>query len=263
MLRPISPNTKAQYERALERGVTDSEAGRKLLRAALRRRAVEQGTDPEQAIQGVPPPQYQIKRVREFLSEADARKYEDAARELPAGKRAIALLPLALGLRAATLLELERADIERAVDPAHPRYGLLKVLLKRGKEKLKGCQKAESLLGELLQVPGAPGRQRLGAPMRRPAKWKHVGEILSPGKTITQYHLLHDLVRGLGRSIGLPDLSPHDLRHAFASRMLRDGATRGVTIADVQEALDHESAQTTLIYLHADPARAGQFMRQF
>jgi integrase/recombinase XerD len=259
MLRPISPNTRAQYDAAIARGVPESEAGRRLLRAALRRRAIEEGADPEEAISAVPPPAYQIKRVREFLGEADAQRYEEAARQLPPGRRALALLPLALGLRAATILELERRDVQRATDPANDRYGLLEVLLKRGKEKLKACAHAEGLLGELLETPAAPGRQRLGAKVVRRASWARVGEILSPGKTITQYHMLHDLVRSVGESAGIQGLSPHDLRHAFASRMLRDGAT----IADVQEALDHESPGTTLIYLHGDPERIGKFMRQF
>lgn len=259
MLRPISPNTKAQYDAALARGVDTTEAGRKLLRAALRRQALEAGLDPALAVSSVPPPEYQIKRAREFISEAQATSYEEAARELPPGWRAIALLPLALGLRAATILGLERQAVEHAVDTAHPRYGKLKVLLKRGKEKLKPCGTAEGLLQELLEAPAALPRYRLGDKPKKPGRWARVGEILSAGKVITQYHVLHGLIRGLGESIGVDDLSPHDLRHAFASRLLRDGAS----IADVQEALDHESSQTTLIYLHGDAERAAQFMRRF
>lgn len=254
MLRPISPNTQAQYAAALARGVSSSEGSRKLLRAALKRQALEQGQDPEAAASAVPPPSYQIKRVREFLSETGAQAYEGAASTLPAGRRALALLPLALGLRAATLLGLERSDVERAT-----KEGLLKILLKRGKEDLISSKGATALLAELLEAPAAQGRQLIGDRVPRRTPWRKAGEILSPGRQITQYHLLHDLVRGVGKVAGLKDLSPHDLRHAFASRMLRDGAT----IADIQRALGHESAQTTLIYVHADPSRAGQFMRQF
>lgn len=252
-LRPLSPNTRAQYEKALGRGVTDSEAGRRLLRAALRRQALEQGNDPEVAIKAVPPPEYQIKRIREFLSEADARAYEAAARGLPPGRRALALLPLALGLRASSLLGLARKDVERAAGD-----GQLKVLLKRGKEAFVAARGAAGLLAELLEVPAARGRVRLGE-KRAPRRWSVVGEILSPGKAISQYHELRNLVEGVGRAAGLRGLSPHDLRHAFASRMLRDGAT----IADVQRALGHESPQTTMIYIHSDPEQLARFMRQF
>jgi integrase/recombinase XerD len=260
VLRPISPNTQAQYAKALARGVSDSEASRKLLRAALKRQAQERGEDPAYAAAVVPPPTYQIKRVREFLPEADALAYEAVARQLPPGLRELALLPLALGLRASSALGLKRVDVGHAVDSEHARAGLLLVLLKRGKEDLIDCRKALGLLEALLAVPKARGRVRLGAPAARAARWEQLGEILSPASPITQYHLFHDLVRSTGRAAELAeDISPHDLRHAFASRMLRDGAT----IADIQKALGHESPQTTLIYLHADRSRVGQFMRQF
>lgn len=252
MLRPLSPNTEAQYKAAIERGLSDSEASRKLLRAALKRQALELGQDPEIAIQDVPPRKYEVRRIREFMSEDHANAYEAAARRLIPGRRAMALLPLALGLRASSLLGLERKNVERGAET-----GALKVLLKRGKEDLIPCAKAQRLLGELLEVPAAQTR---AIKAQRPHAWKIVGEILSPGKPNSQYRILHDLVQGLGREIGIQDLSPHDLRHAFASRMMREP---GATIADVQRALGHESMQTTLIYLHADRTRVGQFMREF
>jgi integrase/recombinase XerD len=263
VLRPLSPNTRAQYEKALERGVTNSEAGRRLLRAALRRQALEEGVDPEVAIRGVPPPAYAIKHVREFLSESDTQRYEGAARELPPGRRALALLPLALGLRASSVISLKRRDVERALAPDDSRAGQLLVLVKRGKESLKPIGRVRSLLEELLGAPAAPGRRRLTEPRKGSRRWETAGEILSAGSQISQYHALRDLVEATGRSVGLKDLSPHDLRHAFASRMLRDGATLGVTIADVQRALDHESLQTTMIYVHSDPEQMARFMRQF
>lgn len=254
MLRPLSPNTEAQYRKALGRGISGSESSRRLLRAALRRQALELGEDPERAIAGVPPPSYQIRRIREFLSEEDAVKYEAAARELEPGKRALTLLPLALGLRASTALDLDRKDVERATGT-----GKLKVLLKRGKEALLAANGTQELLSELLSVPAAPGRQSIAEQRKRPRQWLKVGEILSPKAHITQYHILHGLVRAVGQRAGIGEISPHDLRHAFASRMLRDGAT----VADIQYALGHESPQTTMIYLHADPGRMSQFMRQF
>lgn len=255
MLRPLSPNTKEQYAKALARGLSDSESSRKLLRAALKRQALEQGVDPQVALAQVPAPAYLIKRVHQFMNEAEALAYEQAAQELAPGRRALALLPLALGLRASTLLELERQNVERGA-----RDGALKLLLKRGKEALIDCRGAHTLLEELLSVPSAPGRQTIKEKRTTGRRaWKAVGEILSPGKRITQYHLLHDLVRGVGARAGIPELHPHALRHAFASRMLRDGAT----VADIQYALGHESPQTTMIYIHGDPSRLGKFMRQF
>ena len=62
------------------------------------------------------------------------------------------------------------------------------------------------------------------------------------------------MVKGYAHKAGIDDLTPHGLRHYFATRLLELGAD----IRKVQELLDHADISTTAIYLDVIP----QHLRQ-
>ena len=68
---------------------------------------------------------------------------------------------------------------------------------------------------------------------------------------------VRDIVRRYGRSIGVPDLAPHDLRRTMA-KLSREG---GAPLEVIQHSLGHASVRTTEIYTRCGlEANAGDFM---
>jgi integrase/recombinase XerD len=158
--------------------------------------------------------------------------------------RAIVETAYAAGLRISELAtaELSALDLRR---------GEIRVLGKGRKERigLLGRPAREALVGYL-----DDGRSVLAGQRRGPATkdagpteifLNHRGEAI--GVRGLRYRL--DLLR---RRAGLPaGVSPHTLRHSFATHLLEGGADLRV----VQELLGHESLATTQIYTHVSPAR--------
>ncbi len=65
---------------------------------------------------------------------------------------------------------------------------------------------------------------------------------------------LKDIKRGFQSALqeaGIKDFRPHDLRHDFASKLIRSG----VPIYEVKELLGHQSMDMTQRYAHLDPTR--------
>ncbi|HEX5824539.1 MAG TPA: tyrosine recombinase [Candidatus Limnocylindrales bacterium] len=190
----------------------------------------------------------EVDEVERLLAAADADVESDTRREASDLTVAIALRDRALvetayaaGLR---ISELAAADL----GSLDLRRGEIRVLGKGRKERigLLGRPARNALAGYL--EDGRPVLvERGGGADAAPTEvfLNHRGAPL--GVRGLRYRL--DLLR---RRAGLPaGVSPHTLRHSFATHLLEGGADLRV----VQELLGHESLATTQVYTHVSPAR--------
>ena len=166
--------------------------------------------------------------VEAMFGEVEGR----AASGEPLALRNLALLELLYGsgLRATELVSLPR----RALRPGQP------FLILRGKgdkERLAPVSEraAEAVRNWLPHVPE-------GSPWLFPSGKSHLSRVR-----------LFQLVRSMAALAGIaPDrVSPHVLRHAFATHLLAGGADLRV----LQSLLGHADIATTQIYTHVDAAR--------
>ncbi|MBP3959302.1 site-specific tyrosine recombinase XerD [Gemmata sp. G18] len=93
----------------------------------------------------------------------------------------------------------------------------------------------------------------------RPAESATEVFVSKSGRTLTRIHLWA-LVKKYCKRAGLPKtVSPHTLRHSFATHLLSGGAD----LRTVQELLGHASITTTQIYTHVDRERLKAMHKQF
>jgi len=176
--------------------------------------------------------------LRSDESEALIRAVDDST---PLGLRDLAMLEVlyGAGLRVSELVSLPLGGYER-------RAGVLRVRGKGGKERI---------------VPvGAPAMDALDAWLERgrpalstPATERTDAIFLSRrGTAMTRQNFFLRL-RGIARVAGIPSerVSPHVLRHAFASDLLEGGAD----LRAVQSMLGHADLSTTQIYTHVSQPR--------
>ncbi|HET7381960.1 MAG TPA: site-specific tyrosine recombinase XerD [Pseudolabrys sp.] len=180
---------------------------------------------------------------------AQARANSDNAEQPPAQRlRAARLLCLlevvyATGLRVSELVALPASAARRD-------QRMLVVRGKGGKERLVPLnQQAKRTMSEYLE---------LCATTERNAKSKWLFPSFGEQGHLTRQHFARDL-KALGQSCGIqPDrLSPHVLRHAFASHLLHNGADLRV----VQTLLGHADISTTQIYTHVLEERLKTLVR--
>ena len=162
------------------------------------------------------------------------RAEEEAAADRPEALRLLALLELLYGsgLRATELVSLPRNAVPRDAP-------FLTVTGKGGQQRMVPVStRARHALSRWLAV--RPPGGKLLFPSRSGA-----GHITR----IRLYQLLRDLAGRAG--IDPQKVSPHVLRHAFATHLLEGGADLRV----LQTLLGHADIATTQIYTHVDSAR--------
>ncbi len=197
----------------------------------------------------------EIEQVERLLAVVDAQLKAAAATPGP-GR---AELAVALALRDRAIVEVAYAAGLRISELAAADLGSLD--LRRGELRVvgKGRKERVGLLGRPAVAAVTAwledGRPALLA--RNPAAAASASR--APGELFLNHHGESLGVRGLRfrldrlrRAAGLPaGVSPHTLRHSFATHLLDGGADLRV----VQELLGHESLATTQVYTHVSPGR--------
>ena len=166
----------------------------------------------------------------------------------PCWRRDRALLELlyATGCRASELSNLRLRD-------AHLDDGFCVCRGKGNKERVVplAAHAADAVRDYLAQE-----RPRLARSLPNAADWL----LLSYRGRRLRRERIWELLKKYARRVGVPEeVSPHTLRHSFATHLLAGGAD----LRQVQEMLGHASIATTQIYTHVDPSRLKAVHRQF
>jgi integrase/recombinase XerD len=197
---------------------------------------VDDGLRADDPSAALPQPKLQRPLPR-VLSEADVESMFQAAGDKAASGEPLALRNMALlellygsGLRASEVISLPRAAVR-------PGQAFLILRGKGAKERLVPISsRAESAVKAWLDnVPASSA-------WLFPGGKKHISRVR-----------LFQLVREMAADAGIPRdrISPHVLRHAFATHLLSGGADLRV----LQALLGHADIATTQIYTHVDAAR--------
>ncbi len=183
-----------------------------------------------------------VAQVDLLLSKAKARKLEASGSERKRAARLHCLLEMlyATGMRASELVSLPRCAL--AGDKQ-----VLTIRGKGGRERIVPLNDSaiEALEDYLAQRDGAERQSVWLFP-----SWGRAGHL-------TRQRLSQEL-KALGRDAGIDPakLSPHVLRHAFASHLLE----RGADLRAVQMLLGHADISTTQIYTHVLEERLRQIV---
>ncbi len=179
------------------------------------------------------------RRLPKVLSEAEVdRLLNQVQQKTPVGLRDRAMIEVlyASGLRVSELVNLRQEHL-------HGERGYLRVLGKGSKERLVPLGRSAL---EALQHYLEQGRPRFRGSATSSALF-----LSNRGRAMTRQQFFL-LLRKHARAAGITvHLSPHSLRHSFATHLLN----RGADLRSVQAMLGHSDLATTQVYTHVTPDR--------
>jgi len=167
--------------------------------------------------------------IPSFLSEEEVRRmleFSALDKGLDIRNKAMLELLYATGIRASELVNLDLSMFDEETK-------LLRVYGKGKKERIIPVAKAAF--------------QALNRYISESRGYKEGALFLSKsGKRLTQRDLQRIVKKAIVKVATLNQMSPHTMRHTFATHLLN----RGANLRAVQELLGHESLSTTQIYTH-------------
>lgn len=189
----------------------------------------------------------QEKRLPKCLDLEQVQKLLDAPGDgdvLAARDKAMLEVLYSSGIRVSELVDLTFADLDL-------QEGVLRVKGKGRKERLTpiGSQ-AIRALHKYLEYRTAS----------LPAGSEHPAQVFlnKHGQSLSTRSVRRKLDKYLSAAGLDPGISPHTLRHSFATHLLNNGAD----LRSVQELLGHQSLSTTQVYTHLTTARVKQVYDQ-
>ena len=253
-LAAVSALDVEAYVADLRRGVdgakplaTSSVARALVVARGLRKFGVAEGVLPRDVAAEVAPPQ-QGEQLPDTLSVAEVESLLDScAGATPVGVRDRALLELlyATGARVSEVLALNVDDASELEHGA----GVLTVTGKGNKQRLVpvGSHAQDALQAYLVRVrPSfATGKS-------------HALFLNTRGGALSRQSAWTAIKQAAERAGVHKDISPHTLRHSFATHLLEGGAD----VRTVQELLGHASVTTTQIYTHVTAENLREVWRQ-